>query len=312
MARNRAPLSTTLRAVRGKRGETVRPSNPSTSPIWTEIRDRTDSPGYEGPYVSVDDVPRDLFANHPWSLGGGGAAELNSALEDNTTTVVEQYASTVGIMGITGMEEAFIANEGVFRRKKVNPIWVRPLLTGRYIQDWHARSREEALFFVGSASQPLTDTALSHWFWPLRTTLGNRATFSQRTYCQEGKPWWDWHQLSSDRLEPPYSIVVNDLATHNHFSLARGRTIFDQHSPLIKCNAPRSEEKLIDLLGVLNSSVICFRLKQVCHCRGTGGIGGGLATESWEKFYDMTTSAISRIPLPETFPSESHQQCSLK
>lgn len=303
LARNRVPLSSVLRAVRGKRGETVRPPDPGKSPIWIEIRDQTDTPGYEGPYVSVDDVERVQFATHPWPMGGGGAAELNALLSENSKTTVGTEASAVGIVGITGLEEAFIARNGVFRRHGIDPKWFRPLLTGRFIQDWYSRAEEEALFFYGSVAEPLSDRQILAWFWPLRTILGNRATFSQKTYFEEGRPWWDWHQISPDRLEPQVAVSVNDLATHNHFVLVSGAVLFDQHAPVIKVHHEDAHRRLRDLLAVLNSSSICFHLKQVCHCRGTGGIGGGLATETWEKFYDFTTTAISQIPIPSEVPS---------
>jgi hypothetical protein len=43
--------------------------------------DRGDEIGFENEYVSVALVPRASFDEHPWSLGGGGAAELKELLE---------------------------------------------------------------------------------------------------------------------------------------------------------------------------------------------------------------------------------------
>ena len=54
--------------------------------------------------------------------------------------------------------------------------------------------------------------------------------------------------------------------------------------------------------GLLNSSIACFWLKQVCHNKGGGGIGGGLATELWEQFYDLNATPINAFPVPSQRP----------
>jgi hypothetical protein len=57
--------------------------------------------------------------------------------------------------------------------------------------------------------------------WPYRTTMWARATFSKLTYRQEGRPWWEWHQVALQRLRTPTSIAFAFVATHNHFVLDR-------------------------------------------------------------------------------------------
>lgn len=58
------------------------------------------------------------------------------------------------------------------------------------------------------------------------------------------------------------------------------------------------------LLGVLNSAAACFWLKQVCHHKGNGGIGGGIASEDWERFYEFTGTKLQEFPLPKVLPLE--------
>ncbi len=57
------------------------------------------------------------------------------------------------------------------------------------------------------------------------------------------------------------------------------------------------EDDYYDLLGVLNSSVACFWLKQVSHDKGNGGYGGGIADEEWERFFEFTGTKLQEFPL---------------
>jgi hypothetical protein len=66
--------------VRGMRGETKVPEDPSNAPVWSEIRAHIETPGFNGRHVSVADVSRESLRSHPWSIGGGGAAELKERL----------------------------------------------------------------------------------------------------------------------------------------------------------------------------------------------------------------------------------------
>ena len=52
------------------------PDDPAQGLVWTAIVDQIDQPGRQSAFVSVADMPRESFQQHPWSIGGGGAAEL--------------------------------------------------------------------------------------------------------------------------------------------------------------------------------------------------------------------------------------------
>src|SRR5262249_24761836 len=58
------------------------------------------------------------------------------------------------------------------------------------------------------------------------------------------------------------------------------------------------------LVGVLNSSIACFWLRQVCHDKGGGGIGGGIAAETWERFFVFNATNLEKFPLPTDYPIE--------
>jgi len=88
------------------------------------------------------------------------------------------------------------------------------------------------------------------------------------------------------------------VATHNHFVFDRGGKVFKQSAPVIKLPAGASEDEHLELLGLLNSAVACFWMKQVFYCKGAGGVNEGFKAESWERFYEFDGTKLKRFPIP--------------
>src|SRR5690606_35740805 len=92
-------------------------------------------------------------------------------------------------------------------------------------------------------------------------------------------------------MRVPLSITFAFVATHNHFVLDRGGKVFNRSAPVIKLPEGATEDEHFDLLGVLNSSIACFWLKQVSHDKRKDG-------EFWETFYEFTGTKLEEFPLP--------------
>ena len=84
--------------------------------------------------------------------------------------------------------------------------------------------------------------------------------------------------------------------------LDRGGKVFKQSAPVIKLPAGATEDDHLRLLGTLNSSTACFWLKQNSHDKGNGGIGGGIASEEWERFFEFTGTTLKDFPLTSASP----------
>lgn len=74
--RHQKPTSDSVRAVLGAKQEPTMPEDPSKGLVWQSIISLIDQCGAESDYTSTVDVPRSTFANHPWSIGGGGVADV--------------------------------------------------------------------------------------------------------------------------------------------------------------------------------------------------------------------------------------------
>ena len=80
VGRNQRPVSPTVRAVLGVRGEPARPDDPAKGIVWTSIVEHVDEPGWDDDWVTITDLDRTLLSTHPWSLTGGGAADLMESI----------------------------------------------------------------------------------------------------------------------------------------------------------------------------------------------------------------------------------------
>ena len=83
LGRSRGPVTSTIRALMGIRGEPSTPEDPAKGKVWSAIVEQIDRPGSESEWLSAEDVPREQLTKHPWSLQGGGAGELQLKLEVN-------------------------------------------------------------------------------------------------------------------------------------------------------------------------------------------------------------------------------------
>jgi hypothetical protein len=304
--RNQPYVSSDIRAVRGIRGETGVPDDPTNAPVWREIVDNVDQPGFDGDRVSVADAPRDMFSVHPWAIGGGGASELKEHLDENCQASLSSVTSDIGVIGRSSADEAFVATSRTFEAKKVNRSLFSIQIAGDCLREWNITRTESVLFpYAASVPSPEEDKGFLQWLWPCRTKLGNRATFSQRTYFEEGKAWWTWHQLSPQRLTPPTTIAYGEIATHNHFVLDHGGKVFNQTAPVIKLAADATEDQHLELLGLLNSSTACFWLKQICFPKGgdtVGKDGARVRKLMWDVYYAFDSTKLKQFPIPEEKP----------
>ena len=91
----------------GIRGEPSTPDDPSKGLVWSAIVAQVDEPGSQSEFVSVGDSPRELFHKHPWSIGGGGAAELKERIEENQLARLGRRSRiAIGIRAVTLEDDA--------------------------------------------------------------------------------------------------------------------------------------------------------------------------------------------------------------
>ncbi|MFF5841049.1 BREX-2 system adenine-specific DNA-methyltransferase PglX [Streptomyces massasporeus] len=312
VGRNRVPNpDRTLRAVLGVRGEPSQPEDAAQGAVWQAIVKQVKTPGSESDWVSVEDAPAQAFGSHPWSVSGGGAAVLFQSIEGNSRSRLGEIIYRIGFFGVLGADDAMTAPKHAFISKGVESSFVSALVLGEEVRDWRADAQISVLFPYDSSRELREidgEVGVSSWLWPLRTELGNRATFSKATYFADGRPWYEWHQLPKDVGASERTLIFAFVATHNHFVLDRGGKAFNRSAPVIKLPEGTSDDGHLELLGVLNSSTACFWLKQVSQGKGGSGLGRGLQDEAWEERYEFTGTKLQEFPLPERVPLEAGRE----
>jgi hypothetical protein len=301
--RNRKPDRDAVRAVLGIKGEPGTPDDASQGFVWRSIVRLIDREGTPDEFVSVADVARSTFDSHPWSIGGGGAAELKEKLDEDCSSL-STAINSIGFMAITGEDDAFIAPKALFLRLGIP---CRVFCTGDIVRDWSIQNDEVAAFpyrVDNGQVKALNERELGEgisFFWPVRTVLKNRSMFN-KTPEEHGFFWYEYMQLICERVSGSISISFAFVATHNHFVIDRGGKIFNRSAPVIKLHSDASEDDHLALLSLLNSSTACFWMKQTFHNKGStvDQHGARQRTSPFEDFYEFTGTGLHRFPIPES------------
>jgi hypothetical protein len=299
--RNQPPVTDVIRTVMGIRGEPSTPADPTKGLVWSAIIDQIDMPGSESEFVSVADTERSRFATHPWSIGGGGAAELKEKIDSASQTTLASRIRSIGFASFPGADEAFIARRSDFVRWGITEF--KTLVVGEVVRDWAVDVRESALAPYDQKFEPLGADPRGSWFrhlWPNRTVLGGTISFGGRTRLEQGDLWWTWYRWVEEKYRTPLSIAFAFVATHNHFVLDRGGKVFKQSAPVIKLSEGATVDDHLGLLALLNSSSACFWMKQVFHNKGASvdSKGARQATVAWDNFYEFDGTKMQQFPLP--------------
>ncbi len=303
--RSRFPVGHTVRAVLGINGEPSTPSDPARGCVWSAILEQMDKPGSQSRYVSVSDTEREKFHHHPWSIGGGGAAELKEIVDDKAEGSLADFAPAIGITAVTGQDELYMLPEAMLLRYRVEH--VRKLVEGDAVRDWQVRSPDSSIWLYDDSFRLMSLDVLpraKRLMWGYRAAISRRHRFGT-PMLERGLTWYEWQELYVQKLCTPLTIVFAEVATHNHFVLDRGGKVFKQTAPVIKLPAEATEEDHLGLLGLLNSSTACFWLKQVCHNKGStvDQNNARQRTAAFEDFYAFNSTAVGKFPVPEKRPS---------
>ena len=309
LGRNRVAVSQRLRAVLGIRGEPSTPSNPSQGLVWSAITTSIDHSDTENEFISVADMDRTLFHSHPWSIGGGGAAELKERIDAQCNSVLDSIASSIGITCFTLSDECFFIPLNELKRRCIPPCNRKEVVVGDAIRDWNVNTYETLLFPYDGSFRPIESTKDSialRYLWYARSLLSQNKMFGGKTKVECGLRWYEFGRLTSHKLLTPLSITFANVATHNHFVLDRGGRIFECHAPIIKLVEEQNESAYVGLAGLLNSSIGCFWMKQIFHDKGStvDSAGARQTTVAFENFREFTSTGLLQFPLPHSMPNE--------
>ncbi|WP_141576272.1 BREX-2 system adenine-specific DNA-methyltransferase PglX [Actinomadura sp. WMMA1423] len=293
----------TVLTVIGVRGEPAAPERPGEGRVWQSIRDHVDGADVSDEWTQAVSVPRDEMARFPWNLADPATSDLLRTMGEGGR--LADRVLRIGYVASTGADDVFTAPGASWRRAGVE---TRPLVhvfTGSEVRDWVVTPERQAFLphaapEEGNRWAPIGDFP-GHFrrLWPYRTVLRNRINFSGQTFEKAGRSWYEWHHLTLDRAAHPWSITFPWVATHPSFAILADEAVMPLNSaPVIRLLGTASEQEVIQLAAVLNSSAVAFWLKQHSHSKGRQGGGPSGTGEPWSAFYEFTSTWLGKLPLP--------------
>lgn len=307
LGRQRSPVLPTIRAVMGIKGEPATPNDPAQGLVWTAIIQQIDRVGSQSAFVSVSDTLREQFTKHPWSIGGGGASELKEMLDSVATTTVAEEVRSIGLIGVTG-ENDFYSIGTRQDAKRIGAQHTVELVEGDVVRNWSIGKTWTTHWTFDNNFDVLPFEALGRagrLFWTWKQALNRRRRFGT-PMVERGATWYEWQELYTSKFYSPVSIVFGEVSTHNHFAFDRGGKMFNRTAPVIKLGVDATPEDHLALLGLLNSSITCFWLKQGAHNKGDSTDDQGSRTTGDVAFntYAFNSTLIGKLPLPDSCPSD--------
>ncbi len=292
------PRGAEVATVLASRGEPSTPADAEQGQVWRSIADHWGEAGFENEYISVVRMGRETLAKHPWSLGGGGAAELKELLEEHAERRLGDIVAAIGRTTVAGHDDIWTLPPGVWARRGLAGSVV-PLVIGEVVRDWAISECPEILYPYRSRGGDVVPKShiLTRVLWPWRRLLETRTVFGKEMKAT-GRPWWEHLEHYGDKLETPLSITFAEVATHNHFVLDRGGKVFKQTAPIIKLAPSATEDDYIALVAYLNSSTACFYLRQVAHQKQMMGADSIRHSDPTTVTFAFNAGAVSSLPLP--------------
>jgi hypothetical protein len=290
------PQGESIHTVLAKRGEPSVPDDPGSGLVWRSIADHGNELGFENEYISVERRSRDALRKHPWSLGGGGVAELMDRLRERAPLQLGAIASEIGSLSMTRADDIYVRSRNALLRAGITDDYIVSSISGENVRDWSIEVRDAAAFPYERDLTVTDDEQLKRALWPYRTLLWLRRE-PNGNHREIGLTWWEWSRFQRARFQNPISISFAEVATHNHFVLDRQGMVFRQTSPVIKLPASATEDEYLALLAYLNSSTACFWMKQVFMNKGGSGIGRGIQDEAWEARFQFDGTKLRQLPV---------------
>jgi hypothetical protein len=298
-----------VRSVLGVRGEPKRPTDPAEGIVWKSILDQIDRPNSTSEWVTVQDEPRQRFSRFPWTLTGGGAGNLVDMLSRPPRRLADVLSGSVGVAADPGQREVFALGRPWFARHPDSAGLGLGMVTSETVRNWRAEVSTEVLAPYDGDGSPLQldlETSWARHLWTMRQFLRSapRARGSAEAGAGAGagpEAWWTWRHWSRGAHRGP-AITFASVAAHNRFAFEHGGRVFSRTAPVLRLSPGADEDEYIALLGVLNSSTVCFWLKQTGAATPFDGPGVASPGEEWARPYRFATGPLTRLPLPADAP----------
>jgi hypothetical protein len=287
--------------VVGRRGEPEVPTDPARGLVWQSILRHAAHVGQADEWTQSLSLDRELLRSFPWNLADHDTQAILRSMSSHRP--LGDRVARIGYFANTGSDDLFTAVPASFRRAQAEDDQLLvPIITGSEVRDWLAVPQREAFFPRDGRLQPIDIKESSRQLkrlWPYRTILGMRRNYSGRSYFADGRTWYDWHQIANLSSTHQWMITFSWVSTHNHFAILRDHIVPLPSAPVVQFLKGTSELSLIHWVAFLNSSAVCFWLKQHSNSKGRPTVDQTGTGEPWTEYYEFTPARVGELPFPK-------------
>ncbi|MBN1536877.1 MAG: BREX-2 system adenine-specific DNA-methyltransferase PglX [Anaerolineales bacterium] len=283
------PGSDKVKFVGAILGEPQIPSDPSKGLVWMEIYSNFLRSEYDGEFISIKMVDRNDFNKHPWNLQLKEEALVQQLVRVSNKTLSE-LTEYIGTSVITGQDEIYALEKNVARRFNIPHKYLRNYLFGVNIRDWILSPTKLVLFPYNDDLEPIDIENIESINSYLRLF---RNKLSTRTSLSGNSKWFELCRMKYAGHDDKRAISIVLVTTHNQFMYIPMDLLVQQGAPALKLHEEHSSY-YFPLLGLFNTSIVCFFLKQRCYNKKPG-------KDPVRDNYEYTAVSIGDIPIPITF-----------
>lgn len=291
--------------VVGLRGEPEIPTTPEQGLVWQSVLHNSSHAERGDEWTQSLHIDRRRLQSFPWNLASNEAADVLRAMSDARR--LTDCVARIGYFANTGSDDVFTAPYQSFRRLRTeNHHAIISVISGSEVRDWAATPTREGFWPRNNDLRPADIEQYPQHLkrlWPYRTVLGQRPNHSTRSYFEDRRRWYDWHHVTAANGVHP-SITFSWVATHNHFALLREHAAPLPSAPVIELPEKATLQDHVELVALLNSSAVCFWLKQQSNSKGRPTVEQTGSGEPWTEVYEFTATRLGELPLPATLPTE--------
>lgn len=246
---------------------------PENSPLWATIQAHHDETDYQDERISVTNRLRSDLAVWPWAWDASNEPTRKELESVPTTTIGELISEPIGRLAITSTDEVFIVPQHMARRMRIELRHLRFFATGETFRDWAPPEYLLAVFPYNRDLKPLDphkSPKCIEYLASYRKILDNVIMHGTVKKKETTVNWFEYSRISRAKLQIPLSIVIPEIATHNHALVDEGSAVYNQTVPTIKLQPNESIDNYHLIAAILNSSTALFWLKLVCFSKREG------------------------------------------
>jgi type I restriction-modification system DNA methylase subunit len=258
--------------------------------IWVNFIKRT----YKDDYLEIFQVNQEDLTEDPWTLSDPKVKNLCNKIQDASKDhLVKNFARPHRCL-YTGFNEAFVVDEGIIEKEKLEKELIKKVIGGRNISKWRIDWGGKFIIYpykkTSKGIEPICLDEypnIKRYLLQFKEKLMNRWFIKKMKKDEKETRWFEYADPRSFEQFENVKILTPDISTHNRFALDFEEIYSLNTSYVIDLDNFSYNPKY--LLGLLNSSTSEFFFKQI-----SPFISGG--------YYRYINQYLEKLPikLPET------------